>query len=290
MVPQPPTPHSLQPLNRSRGWDLLAKGATICLGVAVILGLAYQSSLVREGVARSLGCCGPRAVPRLLWMMQDSDPHVGVTATAALVEIGPGAVPPLIVALHHPDPRMRMEAARALGDREIRGTRGREAVEDLLPLLNEADPPMRITVIRTLTNLGSDAQAAVPALQARHTDSIPTVRRDALLALLAIAGKVDLVKTAFIQSLDDPDVEVRLTSCSRLSEWPMNDPLVVQALVRSLSDSDTDVRGEAAEGLANAACEIESVIAALRIATQDAHPRVRREAEEALTRLEKMPD
>lgn len=59
------------------------------------------------------------------------------------------------------NPKLCEDAARFLGNQ---GSRAREAVPKLIPLLSSQDPYLRTTVIRSLGEIGSDSAAAVPHL------------------------------------------------------------------------------------------------------------------------------
>jgi HEAT repeat protein len=137
-----------------------------------------------EEVVQTLARLGAPAVPALVKALGDADPVYRVTTAWALAEMGEkagDAVPALREALKDREPEVRAHAARALwkADPEL----ARDAVPVLAAVLAEDDPTARIQAARTLSEMGTEAGAAAPALKRSLRDREKYVRKWAALAL-----------------------------------------------------------------------------------------------------------
>jgi HEAT repeat protein len=139
---------------------------------------AAARSLGRLGAAESVGALISAAVTDRV-----ADPVVGI----ALLEIGPGAVPRLIALLDDPDPHHRAAAVRLIG---LLGSAASEADElpALLPaLLRDMSADVRAAAADALGRLGASAGRDA-LLQLLH-DRVAFVRAAAARALGQIGGQ-----------------------------------------------------------------------------------------------------
>lgn len=130
--------------------------------LALLPGLAADDWAVKRKVIELLGQLGPSAgpaIPRLVEMLADRDPHVPALAQAALRRIAPNwlelkvsanAVPALIDKLSANDRGLRRAAADALGGL---GGSARTAVTPLLRTLRDRDEYVRLSAMIALDRI-----------------------------------------------------------------------------------------------------------------------------------------
>lgn len=93
-------------------------------------------------------------------------------AAEALSQIGPAAVKNLKPDLHSRDPRIRREAVGVL----VRmGPDAKDAVPDLIVLLDDEDEATRKLAARALGRIGPEAASAIPALKKMLLETVPTL-------------------------------------------------------------------------------------------------------------------
>ncbi|MCL6503377.1 MAG: HEAT repeat domain-containing protein [Pirellulales bacterium] len=83
------------------------------------------------------------------------------TAADALARIGKAAIPQLMELLDEPNPTVRIHAARALGRM---GSEAQPAVPKLVAALEDPEPEVQRAAARALGQMGPAASDAVPAL------------------------------------------------------------------------------------------------------------------------------
>ena len=111
--------------------------------------------------------------PAALFLPFDERSEQSVAAEA-LSQIGPQVVKSLQPDLHSRDPRIRREAVGVL----VRmGPDGKDAVPDLIALLDDEDEETRKLAARALGRIGPDATAAIPALKKMLLEPLPAVPR-----------------------------------------------------------------------------------------------------------------
>jgi HEAT repeat protein len=224
----------------------------IVLGVLLIGWILWQAPFVRELVVGWSGRLGPRAVPLLRKVLNDSDNMVRMAAVSSLAEVGPDAVPPLLDTLREGSAAVRAESANALAYLAVRGIDTSAAVPALTEALQDGDAETRVKVLRALLCAGANAHPAMPAVLRALKDEA-AVRKEAAEVL----GRTGL----------------------------RTDPAIVAGLLAALQDDDAEVRQEAAEALGRLGTPSKDVIPALRRALDDPDERVRKEAKESLDRL-----
>lgn len=199
-----------------------------------------QSAAVRAEAARALGRIGTaarEAIPALIGRLSDPDSVVRAEAAGALGRFGPAAkqaasalaetlaenhnacccaaacalerlkagaapaAPALVKALGHEDPTTRAHVMCALTN----------LGEQVVPLLVEAlqDPQSRGWALLVLSEMGSSAKSAVPALLDMLATKDPDTRREVLLSLGNMGSPSDEVVSAMVRHLGDADQSVR---------------------------------------------------------------------------------
>ena len=129
---------------------------------------------------RSIGLETKAAIPALTERLRDENPSVRNAAAMALREMGPeakAAMSSLAELLRDPDQYIRITAAGTLE------RMGSEAVPSVVRLLRDKDPHVRELAVQTLRSIGLEAKAAIPALTERLRDENPSVRDAAAMAL-----------------------------------------------------------------------------------------------------------
>lgn len=163
------------------------------------------------GAAVALGCIGPKAVDRLIPLLDHRDVMVRVYAIDALGMIGSGAakaVPKIIVALDDRETRFpAVTALSGIGTPALSALRkltasdkavlremaisalaysGPTALPYLRKAVTDEDLMVKLVAILALEDMGPAAKPAAPELASILRDSNPTVRRLAREALVAL--------------------------------------------------------------------------------------------------------
>ncbi len=164
------------------------------------------------------------AIVRLIDGLKDPDPAFRAKAAEALGRVGwenqealggatpaLGAVAPLMAALKDPDPRVRRCAAAALGDI---GSESRRARPDLVRLLEDHDPEVRLAALRSFRRIGvpMDARETIQRLM-KGPD--PRFRRVGEALLHGMAPS-DAFATELIAAVQDSDPKVRARAAANV--------------------------------------------------------------------------
>ena len=173
------------------------------------------------------------------------------------------AIAPLTEMLFDPDARARASAARALlgvidrADEEDCG----QARAALTSALGDHDPAARLEIAKSLCSLNPEPKVIVPTLIELARDPWAPNRVKAVDLLRLHARRSDPAVAALLDSLEDPDPEVRAGSASSLgfSSWlPSVAPRpflerIKSALAGVADDDDARVRAAAVEALGSIA-------------------------------------
>jgi HEAT repeat protein len=256
--------------------------------------------------ARELREGGPAAVPVLLELLNDPDPHVRLVAGAVLADMGPEAgVPALVAVLDHglefagvspsddQDRQMRAfewypvreEALRALIDL---GPGAEPAVPVLVHQLKARGYQVSPSVIDALGAVGPPAQEALPHLVdlVRYDRQHPKRDDSHLRARAAQAAwRIDPTGRVVIPALfefsfrllRDPAVRRAFSSVG-----PRAAASAAAALVPGLDDADPDVRLWAAEALGNMGPRAADAVPRLVTLLERGEPQARAQAAKAL--------
>ena len=185
--------------------QLGAAPAQAAAAVPALTGLLQDPSAdIRGHAAHALGRLGDAAkvaAPELVKLATDADATVRRKALDALRQLRPGpqvTVPLFAKLMADADAPVRLRAMHALADA------GEEAVPFLIEALkNEKAAYWACLVLR---DLGPKAKAAVPALIERLADPRPEIRREAILALAAMAEAAAPAAPQLVKALDDKPV------------------------------------------------------------------------------------
>jgi HEAT repeat protein len=115
-------------------------------------------------------------------------------------------------------------------------TIGEPAVAAIVPLLSDAEAPIRRLAATTLWGMGVKARAAVPQLAAALGDPDAAVRASAAMALGSIGPAARSAVPALIDALRDRDGNVRLWAVKALGEMGPAAGKAVPSLKRMAKD------------------------------------------------------
>lgn len=196
---------------------------------AIQVRIAAMEALGRTG--------GPRAVPVLSPLIDESNPDIARAAMGALGLIDhPDALQPLLTALHTADPMKRQNAIRAFGERG-----GPDAAGALRWVATtDRDDAVVEAAVEALAHMGSPE--AVTALLTIAEDPR---RRESCVSALASLGeaKADWIARGFGHA----DPAVRVATVQALAR--MKQPRATQRLLAALDDREAPVRLEAVSAL-----------------------------------------
>lgn len=117
------------------------------------------------------------------------------------------------------------------------------AIAELLPMLDNSDPAVRLAVVESLGDMTIDG--SLPALSMALSDPDPQIR---IAALEALAARDEVSVIGSIESrLYDPQREVRLAAIEALGD--LEHELAVHSLAGLLSDADPLIRSETVSAL-----------------------------------------
>ncbi len=182
----------------------------------------------------------------------------GMMAAVALVAIGAWA------ALHATSPTRRLagrlsldnpayerrDAAAMLGADSIPSWERRRAVHELIGVLDDANPQVRIAALSGLHGRGADALPALPGVLRCATDRSAYVRFTASAVLGKLveasgAAERDTIRDALRSRLDDTDPTVRVVAAEGL--FPLDEDAALTAIVRALVKQREEMAGAMAD-------------------------------------------
>ena len=280
--------------------------------------LSDPHPLVRAHAAYALGKIGKSdeaIVAALAAAIGDEDAAVRRAAAGALraLPADPDVVRPIMVKmLENAEPRAIVHAVEALAEG------GKERVPVLIEALKH--PEARYWVCLILSEIGPDAETAVPALIEVLADELPEVRMEASLALGKIGPAAASAVPALKKALDDPQQGGRYTAVyalgsigsadadselealveqddaflQMLAVWALarihpddtaRTATAVPLIVAALTHDDVRLRSAAARALSELKAPPEIVGPALIAALKDAEPVVLANASDALASL-----
>lgn len=180
--------------------------------------------------------------------------------------------------LRHRNHQARQQAVDALIEY------GSRAVPGLIEVLeDEKSGGSRLSAARALGGIGSDAEAAVPALIAALADSNWKDRDGAAEALGDISREPFKTIPALIKAVrNDSDERVRGKASRALGLIGNDHEVVISTLADGLEDEDFNVRAEAAEALQRFGPKAKAAIPALQKAAKSEQFIVSQAASEAL--------
>ena len=182
---------------------------------SLIKGLSHKIPVIRREVAEVLGMIGPAAKPaarELLRTLKDGNLEVRVEALMTLAEIDASDELVLTVAvkaLQDDDPMFRYAGAYLLGRA---GTKASSAIPELRQKLKSRDPFEKTVAAWAIVNIAPKPElikTAVPILVEALNHERPTVRAKVAETLGRVGRNSARVRTALITATKDEDQEVR---------------------------------------------------------------------------------
>lgn len=196
----------------------------------------------RRAAAMALGAHpDPAVVPALLQRLRAETPGCGVheTLTWATVQHIDTALPDVLAMLTDADPHLRRTGAHILSK-----VGGPDHYEALAPLVSDEHPDVAIKAYRAVAHTGLPQAAAVLAQRLGDGDDL---QRDALTAAFAKIGEPSV--PVLINALDSDSPEVRLHAADTLGYLGQVATPAIAALTTLASDDDADVRLAAVSAL-----------------------------------------
>lgn len=218
--------------------------------------LTHPDGTQRRQAALQLGASGdPAAAPALVERLRAETPGCGVheDLTWATVQHIDTALPDVLAMLGDADPHVRRSGAHVLSKV------GDPAHADALAaLVADADADVAIKAYRAVANSGGPDAATVLAGRLGDGDAL---QRDALTNALATLGAASV--PALVEALASPRVEVRAHAADALGHLGDEASGAVDTLTVAASDADADVRLAAVAALGQLGEASEQALAGL---------------------------
>ncbi len=185
------------------------------------------------------------AVPILETAAGDAQPQVRQAAARALMTLGAdpeGVGPTLLKLLRDPEPAVRIDAARALGEYQDRGT---AFAKPLAGALDDRVAGVRAAALDGLTRLPAEAVKPFLGKAKRLLRDKDGEVRSAALWLLGLRGADGgkELSAAIFKALSDPNLSVRTTAAELLRDVRLADlPPGTEALLLKLLDEPDEKR------------------------------------------------
>ena len=183
------------------------------------------------------------SVPRLIEGLGNGSESKGLSAAYVLSKFGESVVPALMEAFENESEAIRRNAYYALS------AMGTPAVDPLIGSLEHLDSQVREIAAEALGDIGSSAQAAVPALVAVLGDESERVRFHAAEALGTVSQQESIAIPALSAALRDENERVRQDAALALARIGPHAADAVSALEAVFSDGNMYVRGDAVHAL-----------------------------------------
>lgn len=246
---------------------------------------------VRLSAAVSLLDVDPREAPAvatvLIDSMQDSDVYHrrhAIRAAGRLGDVAKTAVPQLVRVLEDDNPHCRLDAAAVLVKID------KALVREVVPVLNGLMLEKKyrgsmicIYAIQAAVRLGTDARATAQALQRVMQDEDEPFRGDAAIALVKVEPDLAKVGIEFLKkALQGGDGEPQEEAFEHVAELgPAGKPLV-PVLTKLLGDRQPYLRRRAAEVLGEMGLVAQEAVPALKRASEERDANVREAVGDAL--------
>jgi HEAT repeat protein len=241
-----------------------------------------------SGLADGLDEAGRRELAgKLVGLLRDSVPPVGLAAGGALIRLGADSVGALRGALEVPDTRnAAMEILAELDAASL------PAIDEMVAGLSDADPRYRSSAAMAIAAIGAEAKGAVaPLEQLLGDDSAPAEARLTAAYALGRIGPAAAAAEPLLRRLADSDDEMMATVCiwAALKIKPEDATLfdaAIPKLRRALQREQELARLEAAIALGEIGPRAATALPMLELlAEEDPSRTVRAAAEEAVRRI-----
>ena len=219
----------------------------------------------------------------LLHYAQDAD--YGEKAKEILRSNKPVMITFLADTLNNPDHQRRRDAASALSDI---GSQAQAAVPALASAVSDADPVVREYAALALANIGPtlESDCAIPALTAALDDERQEICVNAGLALSVIDPALTDSVPELLGGLQSSDATIRQRAAKSLGNLRPVPKESASALIKALKDKDQLVREYAALAIGKLSpIPVEAVEKLINVVKEDWYSNVRDAAEAALNNL-----
>lgn len=241
---------------------------------------------------RVLGTEGRSAVPELARLISGVDDKpvesdAFIDSISSLAFLGPDAVPVLlrqVFAITNGDIPLKGLVIDRLG---WMGTNGEAAIPALITWAGDTNAWVRQSAVGSLAAIGRKPELVLPVLITASHDPDVTVRLQAATGLGNFSKQEKSAIAPLIKLLNDPEQNVRRLAILKLGKLAEDRDLVVPPLIRQLKDKNVYVRWTVVTELGDLGGD--RAFHALKKATQDSDPTVRKAALEALQKLEAAP-
>ena len=218
---------------------------------------------------------GPTVEPSLQILFQSTDISQKVAVINAWGVMGASEAAPKLVPLLIGSPSELQYAAETsllmMKHLDV------ETVSQILPLLKNSNPKIRVSALRILGEVEADKQifdAIVPLIQ----DPVPQVRLTVASSFVQMRAlsKETLPKLSLL--LQDSDAKVREKTLMSLSLMSRNANSALPQITRLLTDTDPNVRAAAIWAMAFVGAKLRVLIPQAVVMLKDDHPPVRKNA------------
>ena len=240
---------------------------------------------VRQVAATTLGKFGVDAFPALVEALKSNNEEISSLARVALQNMNSEMVPVLIEALNNQDEWVRYAATYALSSLWYIGSQAEAAIPALIEVLTDKNENVRAFAVNALGKMGSQAQAAVPALIVALEDENSIVRFNAAYALAWISPTTTEAVPILIEALNKRNFRTRREVVVALGQFNSEAKAIVPVLIKALTDENKDVRVSAANALGSIGVAAQAAIPDLREALHDPDSDVRSRADFALKKI-----
>jgi len=225
---------------------------------------------------------------RLTGPIQDGRFALRWFAAQSLERLGPNApaAGPVMIGLLR-DKHSTIDPATAVSVLSKLGPAAAPIIPDLLELLPNLPPHLRISVLSILANVGPTQSRVRSAIKGSLHDLEPDVRFAAATLVWTLTQDHELILPALIGLRDHGEAGLRWSVIELLERIGPSRSEVIEATATFLLDENPRVRARAARALGNFGSLPADSKAALQNATNDSYVFVREEAAAALDKLSK---
>ena len=241
---------SKEPANKYYGLVALVgfKTANLAIFDEIAKVFTHKTRVMRQQAGVVVAQMGKKAIPKIVKLLKDANPHVRASAAFAIGEMhdeGKSATKALMDAYKDDDVKVRAEVISALGGLR---TAAKQAEPTLLKALQDADKETRQTAGTAIWLVARRADLAAPILIGFAKDSKnPRSQREYFISMLVdLAPHSKLIGPAMIQMLDDANYGIRAAACVALRRINKPNAKVIAAVKKKLTDKMVDVQREAA--------------------------------------------
>lgn len=222
--------------------------------------LEDRDESLSAAAAETLNQMQPRAWSALIQAAGNESPRVRRLAVQALQLKNYDKRPPnteediqrvvgaLAKAFADPDPLVRAEAACSFGNCRGGGPHSpilSTALSNVLKLLSDPVPEVRVQAGWAVYAFGREAAAAVPQLMELLRDSNPKVRAQISRALSRVDTKERRSLSGLLTLAQDPELSCRIAAAVALGKFGVKAEAVITELIQRLNDADPDTRANA---------------------------------------------